>query len=333
MNGRSVAEHEGARVFDLVPGLQESAEPLLRDVLETGRPLRDVEIAGWTDADPDVKRTWLESFFPVRVPSGAILGVAAVARDVTEVRRLQRELDATLERQHTALQNLQSGLLPVLPDLPGVLLRARYLTASRDVHLGGDWYDAIEAPDGRLVVCVGDVVGHGLPAVGQMAQASGAVRAYVCDGYGPGDVLTRLDRLLDSTGALATAVVAFLDRATGVLEYASAGHPPPLLRRPDGTVDRLTGARGRMLGAAAPGTPVSTATVQVPPGSALVLYTDGLVERRGEDLDTGVGRLVAAMGDLVDGGPGALADRVLEHCLGPVLDDDVCVLVLTRVPG
>jgi serine phosphatase RsbU (regulator of sigma subunit) len=310
MNGRSVAEHEGARVFDVVPGLQGSAEPLLREVLQTGRPLRDVEVLGSTDADPVVERTWLESFFPVRVPSGAVLGVAAVARDVTEVRRLQRELDATLERQRTALGDLQNGLLPVLSEPAGVHLQACYLTASREVHLGGDWYDVVEVPDGRLVLCVGDVVGHGLAAVGSMARASGAMRAYVCDGYGPGAVLTRLDRLLISTGGLATAVVASLDRATGVLEYANARHPLPLLRHPDGTVDQLDGARGRMLGAV-PGTRFSTTTVQVPPGSALVLYPDGLVERRGEDLDVGVARPAAAVGER---------------------DDDVCVLVLRRLP-
>ncbi|MFQ1001069.1 PP2C family protein-serine/threonine phosphatase [Modestobacter sp. SSW1-42] len=340
MNGFTVAEHEGTAVFDLLPGLRQSAEPLLRRVVETGEPLRDVEITGTTPADPGVRRTWLESFFPVRLPNGSTLGVAAVARDVTEVQRLQEQLAQTLARQQEALHELQTSLLPPLPAVPGVQLAARYLAASREVHLGGDWFDAALAPDGRLALTVGDIAGHGLTAVGVMARAGGAVRAAVCEGLTPGQVLAGLNRLLvdPSSTAMATAVVAFLDLRTGVLEYAVAGHPGPLLRRADGTVQVLDLTAGLMLGVR-PDVQYRTRTVQLGERDSLLLYTDGLVERRGESLDAGEARLCA----VVAGGrtadrreadlPAAdLVDRAVTGCLGDrVRDDDVCLLGVTRL--
>lgn len=172
MNGFSVAAHEGRAVFDLLPDLREMAEPLLRQVLEAGEPLRDVEIVGTTPADPGRVHTWLESFFPVRAPQGPTIGVAAVARDVTAVRHLKQELNVTLARQRQVLQELQTSVLPELPEVPGTDLAARYLGASREVQLGGDWFDVVPAPDGCLVLAIGDVVGHGPAADGLVNQHS-----------------------------------------------------------------------------------------------------------------------------------------------------------------
>jgi PAS domain S-box-containing protein len=339
MNGPSVAEHEGRPVFDVVPGLRADAEPLLRRVLDTGEPLRDVEIVGSTPADPGTTRTWLESFFPVRTPGGPSVGVAAVARDVTDIRRLERELQATLGRQRQVLQDLQTSLLPPLPAVAGLDLSARYLGASRDVHLGGDWFDVFTAPDGRLVLAVGDVVGHGPPAVGLMARLSGAMRAHVADRCGPAEVLARLNRLLVGSlaPAMATATVLRLDLTTGTVEYASAGHPLTLLRTAGGAVGLLDGARGRALGAST-GSEYDTGTATLEVGGTLLLYTDGLVERRDGTYDEGVDRLLAVLTAPAEGPPGAarLVQDVIDGSdLAVERDDDVCVLAVVRTapPG
>ncbi len=336
MNGFSVADHEGTPVFDLLPGIRESAEPLLRRVLDTGEPLRDVEVVGHTPADPGVIRTWLESFFPVHVPHGPAVGVAAIARDVTELMALQRRLADTMDRQRQALQQLQTSLLPPLPAVDGVQLAARYLAASDEVRLGGDWFDVLHAPDGRLVLSVGDVVGHGVTAVGLMARASAAMRAYISDGHPPAQVLTRLNRLLHDpySAGMASAVVLFMDLSTGEVEYASAGHPYALLSAPDTGVAVLDGAQGPMLGGRSDAR-YATGRTTVAPGATLLLYTDGLVERRGENLDDGLARLVGCLTDepALPGAAAGLVQRAVDVCLGGQdLDDDVCVLALTRTP-
>jgi PAS domain S-box-containing protein len=335
MNGFSVAEHEGTAVFDLLPGLRDSAEPLLRKVLETGEPLRDVEIVGHTPADPGVTHTWLESFFPVHVPHGPNVGVAAIARDVTELRGLERKLADTLRRQGEALHQLQTSLLPAVPEVTGVELSARYLAAADEIRLGGDWFDVVHAPDGRLVVSVGDVVGHGLTAVGLMARASAAMRAYISDGHPPGEVLARLNRLLHDpySAGMASAVVMFVDLSTGALEYASAGHPFALLCGPQGTVDVLDRAQGSMLGGD-PDAGYGTGTTTLAPGDSLLLYSDGLIERRGEDLDDGLARLVGCLsGEIRTRTAAGLVHDAVDVCLaGQDLSDDVCVLALTRDP-
>ncbi len=334
MNGFSVAEHEGRPVFDLVPDLRTDAEPLLRRVLDSGEPLRDVEIVGTTPADPGTPHTWLESFFPVRTPGGPTIGVAAVARDVTEVRRLEQELQATLGRQRQVLQDLQTSLLPSLPTVLELDLAARYLGASHEIRLGGDWFDVFHAPDGRLVLAIGDVVGHGPTAVGLMARLSGAMRAHVTDGRGPAEVLTRLNQLLIGSlaPAMATAAMLRLDLATGKVEYAAAGHPYGLLRTSEGEVRLLNGAQGRALGVTTDSIyPVEKTTLEI--GGTVLLYTDGLIERRGEDLDQGVDRLVAVVGGsgLPSSGAAQLVHDVIEGSHTAVeRDDDVCVLAAIR---
>lgn len=335
MNGLTPEEHLGRPVFEVVPGVRASAEPLLRAVFETGVPLRDVEVTGTTDADPGVEHVWRESFFPVRAqPSAPVQGVAAVARDETRVRRLQAELAAASERQRTALEELQHALLPDdLPEVPGWRLGARCLSASDLVRLGGDC-DVVPLGH-RVVLTVGDVVGHGLTAVGTMAHARAAIRAFLSEGYGPGDVLERVSRLLHSpgVGAMATAVVACLDPATGEVEYASAGHPYGVLHTAGSGATLLTGAQGPMLGTVR-GT-YRTASAEIPPGGALVLLTDGLVERREQSLAVGFRRLVAAVETArrdaaTAAEPSRLVDALLATFQPDPEHDDTCLLAAVR---
>ncbi len=336
MNGRSPEEHEGRPVFDVVPDLRESAQAVLEQVLATGEPLRDVEIVGMTPADPGVEHTWLESFFPVRMPHGPVVGVAAIARDETRVRTLQRQLRTTLERQRGALARVQESLMPeAMPSVEGFDLAGTYQSAEDEVSLGGDWYDVVRAPDGRLVVSVGDAVGHGLTGVGVMARATSAVRAYVSEGHGPARVLTLLNRLLGTqqSAGLATAVVVAIDTVTGELEYASAGHPYPLLLPPAaGDAVALEAAQGALLGAT-DSSRYGSGWGRLEPGETLLLYTDGLIERREEALDVGQLRLTRALADEAAGADaGTVVRTALRACLeGRERTDDVCLLAVRRL--
>ena len=334
MNGHPVEAHVGAHVFELLPDIRESAEPILRRVLETGVAVRDVEIVGTTPADPDHVHTWVESFFPIRSGDGPIVGVAAIARDETHVRALQAELARTARSQQWALEELQSSLLPErLMHVDGYEIAARYLPASGDVGLGGDWFDVLDAGAGAVVLTVGDVVGHGIEALGLMAQASAASRAYTSEGHPPGQTLAQLNSLLcrSHLEGVASAVIVSVDVATGEAQYARAGHPYPLLAAADGTVTVLDGAHGHLLGIV-PGGAYEQVRASLAPGSTLLLYTDGLVERRTEAMGEGIDRLAAALAEHADAKLEALLDQVVGVCLdGQRRDDDVCVVAIRRL--
>ena len=228
---------------------------------------------------------------------------------------------------------LQRSLLPeTLPSLAGLDLQGRYLP-SESGAVGGDWYDVIALPGGKVGLVIGDVMGHGLGAASLMGHLRSALRAYALDGTPPVTGLTRLQGYVDNLGVadLATALYAVIDPAAGTLDLASAGHPAPLLRTPDNEVRELAGGLGPPIGLFT-SAPPEPARVHVPPGSALVLFTDGLIERRGESIDQGAGRLR----DAVASAPGegaALADHVLQQLVVAGTPDDVALLVAHLVPA
>jgi serine phosphatase RsbU (regulator of sigma subunit) len=157
------------------------------------------------------------------------------------------------------------------------------------MDVGGDWYDVVETGRGLLALVVGDVQGHGVAAAATMGQLRSAVRAFALGGHAPEDVLTGTNRLLIDLdpGQFASCCYVVLDPATGVAEAVRAGHPQPLLRHPDGTAEVLELAGGLVLGIDADATyPVTE--LHLDPGAVLALYTDGLVERPGHDIDEGV---------------------------------------------
>ncbi|CUU59590.1 GAF domain-containing protein [Parafrankia irregularis] len=186
------------------------------------------------------------------------------------------------ERQMCTVETLQRAILPQqLPVVPGVQLTARYLPAGRDVGLGGDWYDATVLPDGTLALAVGDVGGHGLRATALMAELSHSARAYALHGLSPAAITTQLSANLASSGSeiLATAVIAQLDPATGRFSWSCAGHPPPLHLAGEGGRPRyLSEVHGPMLGVLSDHRYGQSGLRLTGPG--LLLYTDGLVERR-----------------------------------------------------
>jgi len=189
------------------------------------------------------------------------------------------ELAARYEQEHNIAQAFQHAMLPqFLPDAPGVRLDAIYAAADHRDLVGGDWYDAFALDDGRIVISIGDVGGHGLDAAVWMGKVSQSLRALSLIETEPHVLLTCLDRLLEryEASVLITAFVAVLDPATGVLRYSSAGHSPPFMRLADGTVTELQS------GGVPLGMPVrlqrSSDWIVMPPGSMAVLYTDGLTE-------------------------------------------------------
>ncbi|MFB9377655.1 SpoIIE family protein phosphatase [Kineococcus gynurae] len=225
-------------------------------------------------------------------------------------------------------QAVQTRSLPVEP---GLALAARYVPARTDRHVGGDWYDAVRLGPGRIMLVMGDVTGHDVAATAAMGQARTALRALAVTGAAdPAGLLRGLDAVLGSLDSPlpATAVVLVLDLAVGRLCWSNAGHPPPLLVAPDGGVRRLEAAAELMLGVDS-GTVRTTRTEPLVAGSVLVLYTDGLIEDRVNDLDTGIDRLAQTAPLLLDAPVDALTPALDELVVrvGAGGGDDVAVLV------
>jgi PAS domain S-box-containing protein len=264
---------------------------------------------------------------------GEFIGYVGTATDIHERKQMEEALRRVYEREHRVAETLQRSLLPEkLPRMEGVELAARYLPAGEGTAVGGDWYDAAELPDGRLALLVGDVVGHGLRAAATMGQLRNAFRAYSLVGTSPAEMVARLNRLAMNSdeSIMATVLYLALDRDTGEISYASAGHPPALLLTPDGP-RYLEGARSVPVGAAEI-VSFREETTTLPPDSTLLLYTDGLVERRDTPLDDRFAELAAAAaagsGDLEQ-----LCDQILAGVLGgSEPTDDVALLVVRPDP-
>ena len=238
-------------------------------------------------------------------------------------------------REHHIAETLQRSLLPqTLPALPGVELAGRYLPAASEAEVGGDWYDAIGLTGGRVLLVMGDVSGKGLAAASTLGALRSAIRAYALEGHGPAQIAERLNtfvRAEPSREHMATLVLTVFDPVDAELTYVNAGHPPPLTLSADGRPQFLDGARSVPLGVLPfPGYEEETVTLE--PGGAVVLYTDGLVERRTENIDRGLDRLSAAAAD----GPleaEPLCERILRAALpAGATGDDVALLTLCHVP-
>ncbi|GGX06349.1 PP2C family protein-serine/threonine phosphatase [Streptomyces lomondensis] len=242
------------------------------------------------------------------------------------------------EQHRDTAEALQRAQLTELPTTPDLLLAARYLPATRGLNIGGDWYDAFLQPDGSLLAAVGDVTGHGLRAAVMMGQLRTALRAYAIESDSPAGILTRLHRMLrhQQHELYATAVIARFRPGDPTVAWAAAGHPPGLVRHPDGTVHVLETKPGIMLGVPLP-YEYQDHTVALPPGSTLALYTDGLVERRAQGIDPGIDRLGHALAALSTAELEHDLDTAAESLLKPMLhdserDDDVCLLLCRTAP-
>lgn len=256
------------------------------------------------------------------------------AREVARERlaEVQRQLAAhrrSLDAEHRLAVELQQIILPV-PDepveLPGLQVAVRYLPAEQIARIGGDWYHAAELPSGQVLLAVGDVAGHGLRAAATMAQLRHALAALAVATTAPGELLRLLNQVLVDTGdsATATAIVARFDPATQSLTWAQAGHPAPVMAR-YGTPAALPRPRGLLLGAVRDAE-YEEATVPMTVGDLLLMYTDGLVERRGRSIDEGLAQVMETVAEAIATDPGQPLARLIGLLRQANPDDDTCVL-------
>jgi serine phosphatase RsbU (regulator of sigma subunit)/DNA-binding response OmpR family regulator/anti-sigma regulatory factor (Ser/Thr protein kinase) len=249
--------------------------------------------------------------------------------------RLTEALQDQYETEHRVAAILQRSLLPDrLPGIPGVELTGAYHAGTAGVEVGGDWYDVIPVDVARVGLVIGDVIGRGPRAATTMGQIRHALRAFALLDMAPDLVLTHLNRYarLSVPGEIATVAYLILDRATGTVTYSTAGHPPPVVVAPDGSTRWLDEAPGPLLGAFSH-FPASLATARLEPEECLVLYTDGLVERREEGLGASLERLARTVSGLVRMSLPAFMTTVVDALSSPEGQrDDIAVLLARMEP-
>ncbi len=260
------------------------------------------------------------------------------AQELAEATELRTHLlEALYARQRSivrAAETLQRSLLTAPPRRPDLQVAVRYVPATREAQVGGDWYDVFTQPDGSAVLVIGDVVGHDTAAAAEMAQLRGVLRGIAFDSAdGPARVLGRLDTAIEglALGALATVLVARLTPSPGgraTLRWSSAGHLPPVVVGPDGDARLLDSGRPDLLLGVLPGTARTESEVELADGSTLVLYTDGLVERRDQLFDAGVDRLRSAVTELRSAPVEEVCDRVLARLVPDGAEDDVALVAV-----
>lgn len=231
------------------------------------------------------------------------------------------------------VETLQRSLLPErLPRHPRLELAARYRPSGLAPQIGGDWYDALELDRERTAVMIGDVVGHGIRAATTMSELRNALRAFAVEGHGPAQALARLDRLVHATlgaGMIATVLFVIIDAEEGTVTLAGAGHPPPALRDAEGRVRFLETQRTPPLGVDEQ-MAAAEARYRIEPGETLLLFTDGLIERRRESINVGYERLHEAFAHAPDDVE-QICDQVLERTVSEQASHDDIALLVVRL--
>ncbi|WP_328921160.1 SpoIIE family protein phosphatase [Streptomyces sp. NBC_00208] len=359
--GRTRDELMGRYVFDVFPqddgSEMEDQKASMRRVLES----RAQDVAGPIRHDleePDrpgvfAERYWSPINAPVLDSDGQVALIVHRLEEITDLvraggpdvdhRRRQMKLELyarsrelqqvnerlrqTNARERQIALALQDSMLPAPQALARHQAAVRYRPAVHTLNVCGDWYDVTQLSNGKYAVAVGDVVGHGLAAAGVMGQLRSALSAAIRVVGGPASALDGLDLYARSVdGALSTtAVQTIIAWADHRITYSSAGHPPPALADPDGTVRFLDQATDPPLGASLEHTPRPQTSTTYANGATLVLYTDGLIERRGEDIDQGLQRLADRLARHGNGQVEALADELID--LSSATDDTAVVVV------
>ncbi|MFJ7948308.1 PP2C family protein-serine/threonine phosphatase [Streptomyces sp. NPDC096354] len=334
----------------------------LRWVAATGE--RDAMTLHRYDVErPDRPGVWEERYWspvnvPVFGPDGRVALLLHREEDITELIRARSgrgtkdratvleaelytragELQGVNERlreahagEHEVALKLQEAMLPAPGPLRHHQAAVRYRPAVGELNVCGDWYDLVDLPGDRIAVAVGDVVGCGLTAACVMGQLRSALSAASRVTDGPAQALETLGlyaRSVDGAEST-TAALAVIDSAEHTIAYSSAGHPPPALLHPDGAVDFLDQATDPPLGARPEHIPRPQAETAFTEGATLVLYTDGLIERRHEDIDTGLNRLADSLTHHQNTDPETLADALLTDLTPPAgITDDTALIVL-----
>jgi serine phosphatase RsbU (regulator of sigma subunit)/anti-sigma regulatory factor (Ser/Thr protein kinase) len=272
-----------------------------------------------------------------RIVTACLIAMAVLILLSVVLARLGERLARLAKRERGVAETLARSMLPeTLPQLPGLAMAARYLPTGRGNEIGGDWYDVMLLDDGKLAVMLGDVLGHDMAAAAVMGQLRIAGRAYALEGMAPVEVMGKLNALLLSLGSapMATCLYLQVDLLAGEASAVGAGHPWPLVIA-EGTCEVATMPPGPPLGALR-NAEYRARRIDIPPGSTLLLYTDGLIERRGESFDVGLARLTHAVsrpsepGHWLAGDPDRLCDALLADFFSDADPaDDVALLALT----
>lgn len=308
--------------------------------------------------DPEVRAAWerLDSTSITVVPLRAraeTFGVLGLVNTSTRPPHSEMEIATAVEvarraslaidnarlygRQLAVAETLQRSMLTPPPKPDDLEIAVRYLPASSTLHVGGDWYDAFQQPDGATLLVIGDVVGHNVDAAAAMGQVRSILRGIAYDRHEePAQVLTRVDAALTGLriGTLATALIARIEQppelvgsGRRVLRWSSAGHLPPLVLRADGRVELLEADPQTLLGADST-RPRGDAVAEVASGDTLLFYTDGLVEQGRTGIDEGTARLVDAVRELGPVPVDRLCDALIERIVGGRPEDDVAVVAV-----
>jgi PAS domain S-box-containing protein len=263
--------------------------------------------------------------------TGAPRVIRTTVFDATDRRRYEQELVAAGRREHEIARELQQSMLSgTLPVGPGFELAVFYAPADLGLDIGGDWYDAFWVSSGTLGLVIGDVVGRGIGAAAVMGQLRSAVRALAATGLSPARLLEAMDAYSHrhEVGHTTTILYAQVQLATGRLEFACAGHPPPVIVGPDGEPAFLWSGRSWPLDAPAAGARRASGTHTLAPGSLLLLYTDGLVERRREPLADGMEHLRQELAARAGAPVHAVVPEVARALTQGGRSDDVCILAI-----
>jgi anti-sigma regulatory factor (Ser/Thr protein kinase)/putative methionine-R-sulfoxide reductase with GAF domain len=352
-------EDRGVLLARAARGLEEEVRqgvqvPLARGfagrVAAEARPIIIEDLDHADVVNPILRQTGIRSMLgvPVRV-EGRVIGVMHIGTlvrrdfDDDDVTLLQLAADraalaidhARLSEQRAVTAIMQRTLLPdALPQIPGMRFSAKYLPAGTGIKIGGDWYDVFQLASGRLAFVIGDVVGRGVLAASVMAEIRTALRAYMVQGHRLTEVVEMLNELLVSMGRNrgATLAILELDPEAEELEVVTAGHLPPLLVEPDGRTRLLEHRHGLPVGVRM-GHTYKSFRYPFPVGSRLLLYTDGLIERRRESIDDGFRRLIVAAQAAAKATDSSFADRVYRSLLDETpLEDDVALLAIETMP-
>nr|WP_119590569.1 PAS domain S-box protein [Streptomyces scabiei] len=277
------------------------------------------------------------TLWPTRDTDGTVVGACAIVRDISDRKRAEAELTALYEQQRHIALTLQRSLMGTPPAIAGLATASRYRPATQGAGVGGDWFDLVPLGAGRVGVLIGDVMGRGLEAAAVMGQLRSAAHALATTGMQPRQLMQALDTCvadLDVRDQLVTCCYLVVAPDTGTVTACSAGHLPTLVASPGDGVRRLTTPVNAPLGVG--GILYQQSCEEIPPGATLVLYTDGLVETPGSDIDDHIGELVSCLDGffLRDSCLEAAADHVLARLLPDVVshNDDV-TLLLAQLPA
>jgi serine phosphatase RsbU (regulator of sigma subunit) len=332
---------------------------LVADVAASGQPVFIGSVSQLSLYYPrltaQIRKSAQQAWAVVPVPVGeglqvvCLMGFAAVREFAAEERALLVPASGLLaqslqrarmyESEHALARDLQRGLLPRGPlTAPGVTIAARYRPVTSGLEIGGDFYDAIDLADGRVALVIGDVQGHNPIAASLMGRLRTVVHAYAREAQGPAEVMTRANRWLAELNTdvemamFATCCFVVIDSARGELELCRAGHPGPALVTPGGSPELLEHGDDLLLGVNSD-EQYNTFTVPVPPGSVLVLATDGLLDDDGSDPGCNVRALLSVLGDGLADEPERLADRLLASPRRLTRHGDDIALMVARIDG